>query len=170
MHLSRRHMKEDLIVLLGGRAAETVALDDICTGASNDIERATQTAREMVTRYGFSEKLGPIVYGQSENEVFLGRDLGQQRDYSEEIAREIDSEVHALIESAFERAKALLVEHRDQLDCVAEYLIENEKINGETFEKLMKGEIAPAEAEDSAAEEKAADQVDVDDLIDQIGE
>ena len=170
MHLSRRHMKEDLIVLLGGRAAETVALDDICTGASNDIERATQTAREMVTRYGFSEKLGPIVYGQSENEVFLGRDLGQQRDYSEEIAREIDSEVHALIESAFERAKALLVEHRDQLDCVAEYLIENEKINGETFEKLMKGDIAPAEAEDSAAEEKAADQVDVDDLIDQIGE
>ncbi len=170
MHLSRRHMKEDLIVLLGGRAAETVALDDICTGASNDIERATQTAREMVTRYGFSEKLGPIVYGQSENEVFLGRDLGQQRDYSEEIAREIDSEVHALIESAFERAKALLVEHRDQLDCVAEYLIENEKINGETFEKLMKGEIAPAETEDSAAEEKAADQVDVDDLIDQIGE
>ena len=170
MHLSRRHMKEDLIVLLGGRAAETVALDDICTGASNDIERATQTAREMVTRYGFSEKLGPIVYGQSENEVFLGRDLGQQRDYSEEIAREIDSEVHALIESAFERAKALLVEHRDQLDCVAEYLIENEKINGKTFEKLMKGEIAPAETEDSAAEEKAADQVDVDDLIDQIGE
>ncbi|MCI5924125.1 MAG: ATP-dependent zinc metalloprotease FtsH [Oscillospiraceae bacterium] len=170
MHLSRRHMKEDLIVLLGGRAAETVALDDICTGASNDIERATQTAREMVTRYGFSEKLGPIVYGQSENEVFLGRDLGQQRDYSEEIAREIDSEVHALIESAFERAKALLVEHRDQLDCVAEYLIENEKINGETFEKLMKGEIAPAETEDSAAEEKAADQVDVDDPIDQIGE
>ncbi len=170
MHLSRRHMKEDLIVLLGGRAAETVALDDICTGASNDIERATQTAREMVTRYGFSEKLGPIVYGQSENEVFLGRDLGQQRDYSEEIAREIDSEVHALIESAFESAKALLVEHRDQLDCVAEYLIENEKINGETFEKLMKGEIAPAEAEDSAAKEAAADQVDVDDLIDQIGE
>ena len=170
MHLSRRHMKEDLIVLLGGRAAETVALDDICTGASNDIERATQTAREMVTRYGFSEKLGPIVYGQSENEVFLGRDLGQQRDYSEEIAREIDSEVHALIESAFESAKALLVEHRDQLNCVAEYLIENEKINGETFEKLMKGEIAPAETEDSAAKEAGANQVDVDDLIDQIGE
>lgn len=170
MHLSRRHMKEDLIVLLGGRAAETVALDDICTGASNDIERATQTAREMVTRYGFSEKLGPIVYGQSENEVFLGRDLGQQRDYSEEIAREIDSEVHALIESAFESAKALLVEHRDQLNCVAEYLIENEKINGETFEKLMKGEIAPAETEDSAEKEAGANQVDVDDLIDQIGE
>ena len=170
MHLSRRHMKEDLIVLLGGRAAETVALDDICTGASNDIERATQTAREMVTRYGFSEKLGPIVYGQSENEVFLGRDLGQQRDYSEEIAREIDSEVHALIESAFESAKALLVEHRDQLNCVAEYLIENEKINGETFEKLMKGEIAPAETEDSAAKEAGANQVDVDDLVDQIGE
>lgn len=170
MHLSRRHMKEDLIVLLGGRAAETVALDDICTGASNDIERATQTAREMVTRYGFSEKLGPIVYGQSESEVFLGRDLGQQRDYSEEIAREIDSEVHDLIESAFESAKALLIEHRDQLNCVAEYLIENEKINGETFEKLMKGEIAPVEAEDAKAKKPNAEQVDVDDLIDRIGE
>lgn len=137
MHLSRRHMKEDLIVLLGGRAAETIALDDICTGASNDIERATQTAREMVTRYGFSEKLGPVVYGQSENEVFLGRDLGQQRNYSEEIAREIDDEIHTLIETAFESAKTILTEHREQLDRIALYLIENEKINGETFEKLM---------------------------------
>lgn len=170
MHLSRRHMKEDLIVLLGGRAAETVALDDICTGASNDIERATQTAREMVTRYGFSEKLGPIVYGQSENEVFLGRDLGQQRDYSEEIAREIDGEIHALIESAFESAKALLIEHRDQLNCVAEYLIENEKINGETFEKLMKGEIVSTEPETPAAKDPDVEQADVDDLIDHIGE
>ncbi len=165
MHLSRRHMQEDLIVLLGGRAAEAVALDDICTGASNDIQRATKTAREMVTRYGFSEKLGPIVYGQSESEVFLGRDLGQQRDYSEDIARLIDTEVHELIDNAFDKAKALLNEHRDQLDAVAEYLIENEKINGELFEKLMKGELEVKAEEASPAETAEAPAAETEETV-----
>ncbi len=141
MHMSRRKMMENLITLLGGRAAEETALDDICTGASNDIERATRIAREMVTRYGFSEKLGPIVYGEQESEVFLGRDFGHQRNYSEEVAQQIDEEIRNLIDNAYDQAKSLLVTHRDQLDRVAVYLIENEKINGDTFEKLMRGQL-----------------------------
>ncbi len=141
MHMSRLQMKEELSVLLAGRVAEEISLDDICTGASNDIERATQTARDMVTRYGFSSSLGPIVYGQPEGEVFLGRDFGQQRNYSENVAKEIDSEIRELIDQAYEEARKILSEHREQLTLIAEYLIENEKINGETFEKLMTGQL-----------------------------
>jgi cell division protease FtsH len=140
-HVSKRKMEESLAMLLGGRVAEAIALEDICTGASNDIERATKTARDMVTRYGFSSKLGPIVYGEAQGEVFLGRDMGHQRNYSETVASEIDEEVRLLIDHAYEKAKEILTEHFDQLELVAKYLMVYEKIDAATFKKLMNGEI-----------------------------
>ncbi len=141
MHVSKRKMSEDLVVLLAGRVAEEVALEDICTGASNDIERATQTARSMITRYGFSGTLGPIVYGQADSEVFLGRELNHQRNYSENVAKEIDNEIRELIDKAYEAARDIITANRDKLDLIAYYLLENEKINGATFEGLMTGKI-----------------------------
>ena len=142
---SKTEMEETLVVLLGGRVAEKVVLDDISTGASNDIERATNVARSMVTRYGFSEKLGPIVYGTNDAEVFLGRDYSHGRNYSENIAAEIDAEIRELVETAYESARNILETHRDCLERVAQYLINNEKMDGDLFEKLMKNEYdAPA--------------------------
>ena len=137
---SKTQMEEEIIVLLGGRVAEKIVLDEISTGASNDIERATDLARSMITRYGFSEKLGPIVYGHDNSEVFLGRDYSQGRNYSENVAAEIDGEIRELIDTSYENAKQILLSHRDQLDKVAHYLMEHEKIDGEDFYKLMNGE------------------------------
>ena len=138
-HVSRTRMKEQIVVLLGGRAAEKIVLDDICTGASNDIERATNVARDMVTRYGFSEKLGTIMYGQDNDEVFLGRDYSHGRNYSENIAAQIDDEVRAFVEEGMERAESILNEHRDLLEKCAQYLIKHEKIDGPAFYDLMEG-------------------------------
>lgn len=137
---TKMQMEEEIIVLLGGRVAEKIVLDEISTGASNDIERATDLARSMITRYGFSEKLGPIVYGHDNSEVFLGRDYSQGRNYSENVAAEIDGEIRELIDTSYENAKQILLSHRDQLDKVAHYLMEHEKIDGEDFYKLMNGE------------------------------
>ena len=137
---TKTQMEEEVIVLLGGRVAEKIVLDEISTGASNDIERATDLARSMITRYGFSEKLGPIVYGHDNSEVFLGRDYSQGRNYSENVAAEIDGEIRELIDTCYENAKQILLSHRDQLDKVAHYLMEHEKIDGEDFYKLMNGE------------------------------
>lgn len=137
---TKTQMEEEVIVLLGGRVAEKIVLDEISTGASNDIERATDLARSMITRYGFSEKLGPIVYGHDNSEVFLGRDYSQGRIYSENVAAEIDGEIRELIDTSYENAKQILLSHRDQLDKVAHYLMEHEKIDGEDFYKLMNGE------------------------------
>lgn len=137
---SKTQMEEEIIVLLGGRVAEKIVLDEISTGASNDIERATDLARSMITRYGFSEKLGPIVYGHDNSEVFLGRDYSQGRNYSENVAAEIDGEIRELIDTSYENAKQILLNHRDQLDKVAHYLMEHEKIDGDDFIKLMNGE------------------------------
>lgn len=139
--VSKTQMEENIITLLGGRVSEKIILDDISTGASNDIERATKIARSMVTKYGFSEKLGPVVYGHDETEVFLGRDYSQGRNYSENIAAEIDAEIRELIETSYEKAKDILENHIDQLHILAKYLMKNEKIDGADFEKLMKGEI-----------------------------
>ena len=162
---SKTQMEEEIIVLLGGRVAEKIVLDEISTGASNDIERATDLARSMITRYGFSEKLGPIVYGHDNSEVFLGRDYSQGRNYSENVAAEIDGEIRELIDTSYENAKQILLNHRDQLDKVAHYLMEHEKIDGDDFIKLMNGEslddntaapviensdTAPADCEDTA--------------------
>ena len=134
---SKKEMHEDIEVLLGGRVAEAIVLQDISTGASNDIERATNLAHAMVTKYGMSDKLGPIAYGSDNNEVFLGRDMGHIRNYSEEIASEIDGEVRSIISSAYNKTNGILNEHLDQLHTVAKYLFENEKVDGETFTRLM---------------------------------
>ncbi len=154
---SKTQMEEEIVTLLGGRVAEKLILDDISTGASNDIERATNIARSMVTRYGFSEKLGPIVYGHDEAEVFLGRDYSQGRNYSENIAAEIDSEIRELIETGYEKAKDILKAFDRQLHLVAEYLLKNEKIDGDDFYKLMNGEIN--NISDQQLKEAAQDQL-----------
>lgn len=140
MHVSRNQMRENIVMLLGGRAAEEIFLDDICTGASNDIERATNTARNMVTKYGFSSKLGTVVYGSDNDEVFLGKDYGHTRNYSEAVAAQIDEEVKNIIEKSYEDCIAILKANADKIERLAEYLLEHEKINGEDFERLMKGE------------------------------
>ena len=134
-------MLEDIVVLLGGRVAEATVLGDISTGASNDIERATDIARKMVTRYGMSENLGPIVYGGGDHEVFLGKDYSSVRNYSESVAADIDSEVKSIISSCYKQCEDIIKGNIDKLACVAEYLIKNEKADGVVFEKLMKGEL-----------------------------
>lgn len=134
---TKGEMLESMVILLAGRSAEALVLDDISTGASNDIQRATQIARAMVMRYGFSDRLGPIVYGQDPAEVFLGRALSHERDYSEDVASEIDAEVRLMIAKAFDMAKKTLTQYREQLDLVADTLIAQEKIDAEDFESLM---------------------------------
>lgn len=160
--VTKKEMEEDIITLLGGRAAEYLILDDISTGASNDIERATSTARNMVTRYGFSEKLGPMVYGNDHNEVFLGKEIGSSRDYSEKVAADIDSEVRGLIETGYSAAINILKTHIDQLHLLAKYLLIHEKIDRADFEKLMSGQMPESEFEvkktdDSKNTENSAD-------------
>jgi len=137
---SRKEMLEDLQVLLGGRVAEALTLADISTGASNDIERATELARKMVTKYGMSETLGPIAFGGSDSdEIFLGRDFGHTRNYSEEIAARIDKEIEKIIMDAYAKTREKLTRHMDKLEEVAAYLLEHENMDGETFKALMEG-------------------------------
>lgn len=161
--VTKKEMEEDIITLLGGRAAEYLILDDISTGASNDIERATSTARKMVTRYGFSEKLGPMVYGSDHNEVFLGKDIGSSRDYSEQVAADIDTEVKGLIETGYAAAIDILNTHIDQLHLLAKYLLIHEKIDRDDFEKLMAGEMPESAFEEkkSESESEAIDDTEV---------
>ena len=149
---TKKGMQENIVTLLGGRIAEKLVLDDISTGASNDLERATKIAKAMVTRYGFSDRLGPIVYGQNESEVFLGRDLGHSRDYSETVAAQIDEEIRAVIDDAYDQCEQILSEHMDQLHKVADFLYEFEKINGADFDRLMKGDFAVFEEHRSKKE------------------
>ena len=140
---AKKEMLEDIQVLLGGRVAEALVLDDISTGASNDIERATETARKMVTKYGMSDKLGPIVFGASDSgEVFLGRDFGHTRNYSEEVAAEIDQEINRIITGGYAETEKKLSEHMDKLHAVARYLFQHEKLDGEQFKAIMDGTVA----------------------------
>ena len=155
-HMTRTQLRESLVMMLGGRAAEATALDDICTGASNDMERATKLARNMVTRWGLSDELGPLVYGSDSDEVFIGRDYGHVRDYSEEIAAKIDFEVRKLVEDGYEKALEILKEHREQLDIVAEFLLEYEKADEDEFQQLMNGSLN-VEIRKAAEAAKAAD-------------
>ncbi len=148
--VSRGEMLDNIIVLLGGRVAEEIILDDISTGASNDLERATATARKMVTQYGFSKNLGAVVYGQAEHEVFLGRDYGNQPSYSEEIASKIDAEIRMLVDNAYEQSSKILTEHIDKLHAVAKALMEKEKINGDEFEAIMNPESVKKDVVDIA--------------------
>ena len=136
-YTSRDKLKDDMVGLLGGRLAEKIILSDISTGAKNDIDRASAIARAMVMEYGMSEKLGTISYGGDNNEVFLGRNLGHSRNFSEEIAAEIDKEVKRFINEAYERAENLLSQNIDKLHAVALTLLEKEKIDGEEFERIF---------------------------------
>lgn len=165
-YVSKNEMYENIVVLLGGRVAEKLILDDISTGASNDLERATSTARNMVTRYGFSDNLGPVVYGQGDHEVFLGRDYTNTPSYSDNVAAEIDNEIRTLIESAFTDAEKILNEHMDKLHVVAKYLMKYEKVDGATFEKLMNGELT--ESEFMGETDKTPEIQDTPEIVDDI--
>ena len=138
--MSKSEMEEQLISLLGGRVAEQLVLGDISTGASNDIERATGIARSMVTKYGMSEKLGAIMYGSGQEEVFLGRDIAQHKNFSEETSSIIDQEVKRIIDEAYRKTEDILNKNMDKLHKVAEVLMEKEKITGDEFDSIMKAE------------------------------
>ncbi|WP_294499915.1 ATP-dependent zinc metalloprotease FtsH [uncultured Gemmiger sp.] len=148
-YVTRTAMYEDIVCLLGGRVAEQLVLDDISTGASNDLERATDMARAMVTRYGFSERLGPVVYGNDPNQTFLGRDLAQGKGYSEVTASEIDHEIRDIMDESYENARRILSDHMDKLHAVAKVLIAKEKISGDEFREIMEQD--PAQQSDAAA-------------------
>ena len=139
----RAKFEDDLAYSLGGRAAEELIFGDITTGAANDLEKVTKMARNMVTRYGMSDKLGPMVYGQKDELVFLGREIGEQRDYSDSVAEEIDSEVRRIVGEAYEKARTVLTTHRNKLELVASALMEVETINTAEFEALMRGDRPP---------------------------
>ena len=149
---TKETMREQIIHLLGGRVAEMLTLNDISTGASNDIQRATDIAKEMVTKYGFSEKLGPVNYSSSD-EVFLGKDFSTRQAYSEETANEIDEEVKAIIEEAYDTARTILSEHLEQLTAVAEGLLEVETLDNRQFEELYDGVKTPEEIGQELKEE-----------------
>ncbi len=162
---SKTDMLDKIVVLLGGRVAEAVVLGDISTGASNDIERASDIARKMVTRYGMSERLGTISYGGDDHEVFLGKDYSSVRNYSEAVAADIDDEVKKIINGAYERCTELVKANIEKLTVVAEYLIVNEKIDGADFEKLMKGEtVTPKkEAKESTVSDTDPEEIKTED-------
>ena len=146
-YTSKNEMLDSLVGLLGGRVAEALVIGDVSTGASNDIERATEIARSMVTKYGMSDKLGPIAFGDQSNEVFLGKDFNHVRNYSESVASQIDEEIERIVKDAYSRTKEILSEHIDKLHAVAQALLKEEKIDGKEFEAIMKGEQQPVEAE-----------------------
>lgn len=162
--MTKKKMEASIVSLLGGRVAESLVLDDISTGASNDIERATKIARAMVTHYGMSEKLGTINYDSSENEVFIGRDLGRSRDYSERTAAEIDDEVTRIINEAYAKCKKLLSENLDKLLALSDALLEKETIYSKDFEKIFNGEKLDEESID------LEDTINEDDLSEEAKE
>ncbi len=156
-YASKREMEEDIIVGLGGRVAEALVMGDISTGASNDIQKVTKTATNMVVKYGMSEALGPINYTSGDGEIFIGRDMGHTKNYSEETAAKIDSEVHRIISEAYKKTEDILNSHISKLHEVAAYLIKNEKMTGEVFADMMAGTytepVAVEEAEPAEIEE-----------------
>ena len=152
---SKGEMEADIITLLGGRCAEALILGDISTGASNDIERATAIARSMVTRYGMSDKLGPIVYGNDQQSVFLGRDFSASQSYSEKTASDIDEEIQRIIKTAYEKVEAILKEHMDKLHFVAQFLFKNEVMEEDQFEAAMSEEKPEIEAIEALKSERA---------------
>ena len=159
---TKGEMIDDIRISLGGRIAEELILDDISTGASSDIQKATQVARNMVTRYGMSDRLGPILYGSehTSDEVFLGRDFSSGKDYSEETAAAIDEEVHAIIEQAYADAKKMLQDHIDRLHFVAQYLLKHESMDGDQFAAAMKEDATVEKLEAIAAQKAEASRLD----------
>ena len=150
---TKTEMSEEIVTLLGGRCAEQLILDDISTGASNDLERVTSIAKAMVTRYGFSEKLGNVVYGGAPEQTFLGRDYTQGRGHSEAVANDIDAEVRRFVDEGYQRCMDILRTHEDKLHIVAKELMEKEKINGKRFEYLMSDDYKPEEIAEEISEE-----------------
>ena len=134
---NRDKFEADLVALMGGRAAEQIVFEEVTTGASNDLDRATKMARAMVTQYGMSEKLGPLMFGEKEEMVFLGKEIGEQRNYSEEIARQIDQEIGRLTENAYSLALELLKKHREKLEEIAKRLLEEETLDAKNFEAIF---------------------------------
>lgn len=154
-YMTKKEMEDNLVSLLGGRVAESLVLDDISTGASNDIERATALARAMVTKYGMSEKLGTITYGSDEDEVFVGRDLNRSKNYSDKTASEIDEEISRIISEAYNKAKNLLSDNLDTLIRVSDVLLEKETIDRTEFLRIFNNEENPNEdAEDKHIKEE----------------
>jgi cell division protease FtsH len=153
--ISKRDMEEQLVVLLGGRVAEELVLDDISTGASNDIERVTATARAMVTHYGMNDEMGPMTYGKESNEVFLGRDIARSQDYSDETASKIDKEMRQIVDEAYRTCRQLLTDHMDKVHAVADLLLEKETITADEFSAIFnEGEALPVASATEAKPEK----------------
>jgi cell division protease FtsH len=136
-YLSREYMMEQIVSLLGGRAAEQMMLGDISTGASNDIQRATAMARKMVSAYGMSDRLGTVAFDSGHDEVFIGKSMTHTRPYSEKTAAEIDEEIRRMIDEAYGRCRAILEQYRPQLQQVADYLLQNETMTAEAFERVF---------------------------------
>ena len=152
--MQRSKMEDEMAKMLGGRAAEEIVFNEISTGASDDLDKVTKLARSMVKRYGMSEKLGPLVYGRKEELVFLGKEIGEQRDYSEAMAESIDEEIRDFVTTAYDRAKQVLREHREDLDHVTTHLLERETLSADEFEAAMEGRPLPERKNKKAAETK----------------
>ena len=159
---TKGEMLDDIRISLGGRIAEELIMDDISTGASNDIQQATRVAKNMVTRYGMSDKLGTVLYGSehTSSEVFLGRDFSSGKDYSEKTAAAIDDEIRAIIVNAYADAKKILEDHIDRLHFVAQYLLSHESMDGEQFAAAMKDDATVEELEAIAAAKEEASRLD----------
>lgn len=169
-HMSKKEILDSIVGLLGGRVAEEVVLDDVCTGASNDIERATALARDMVTKYGMS-RLGAISFGGDNDQVFLGRDLTTQRNCSDDTAAKIDAEIKRIIDEAYARAKSILEEHKQELIKVSDYLIEREKLSADEFDSIMKGEdLAPLDDKAADGAQKSENNADTTEAVSHNGE
>ncbi|EPZ53250.1 peptidase M41 family protein [[Clostridium] sordellii ATCC 9714] len=154
-YATKNEMKENIVVLLGGRVAEELTLDDISTGASNDLERVSATARQMVTKYGMSTKLGPMTFGDGEEEVFLGNSIGSKRNYSEEVAFEIDNEIKDIVDAAYRRTKKLLQDNMDRLEYVAQALLVHETLDADQFIKAFNKELSlESEVETATTQEE----------------
>ena len=153
-YISKTHMLDDIVVLLGGRVSEALILGDVSTGASNDLERATKLARDMVTRYGMSDVIGPLSLESGSHEVFLGRDYSSARAYSETVAAQVDEEIKRIVNDGYARCEAILSCHEDQLHLLAQYLIKHEKIDGDTFKRLLE----TGSADETAQSQPAADE------------
>ncbi len=162
-YTTKSHMLDQIVMLLGGRVAEALALDDISTGAQNDLERATATVREMITRYGMSTELGSLTFGKQQEQVFLGRDFSQDRNYSEAIAYAIDKEARNMMDNAYNRAQNILSEHNDKLNAIAEALMEKETLEAAEFYRIMNGEPEP---DPDPNQGNPSDQPPVEDAID----
>ena len=148
---SKKEMLDNLVSLFGGRVAEAIALGDISTGASNDLQRATEICRDMVTKYGMTDEVGPVVYDDGNGEVFLGKDYGHVNNYSEQTSARIDAEIEKLMRNAYDKTEKILTEHYKELELLANTLLEKEKLSGEEFESLMKTGKLPETYEEKPA-------------------